>query len=160
MKKIIVVLESGSKMNAIKDFLADLGIKFEMAENPERKPWHQLSWYFIVSERGYNKYAKKVKEAYWDDVGNVYNNFNEYLDWLDKWESKRSKTKNFSDLEVYREDGHISRSCEYILIRNNVTSEELLHMTDEEIKSLRGVGKKKFEELVNFIAWLAWKKFN
>lgn len=151
MKKIIVV--KSTVKDEVANFLTDNNISYDDAEvmgDLERS-------YFIVSTRGYGKYEKEKKETYWDDVGNVYDNFDEYIKFVDS--RTRKITKNFSDLEVYREKGHLSRSLEYILIRNNVTSEELLHMTDEEIKSLRGVGKKKFEELVNFIAWLAWNKY-
>ena len=154
MKKIIVV--KSTVKDEVANFLTDNNISYDDGEvmgDLERS-------YFIVSTRGYGKYEKEKKETFYDDVGNVYDNFDEYIKFVDSrtrnW--TRSKTKNFADLEVYREKGHLSRSLEYILIRNNVSSEELLHMTDEEIKSLRGVGKKKFEELVNFIAWLAWNK--
>lgn len=156
MKKIIVV--KSTVKDEVANFLTDNNISYDNAEvmgDLERS-------YFVVSTRGYGKYEKEKRKTYFDDVGNRYDTFDEYIKFVDSrtrnW--TRKITKNFSDLEVYREKGHLSRSLEYILIRNNVTSEELLHMTDEEIKSLRGVGKKKFEELVNFIAWLAWKKFN
>lgn len=156
MKKIIVV--KSTVKDEVEQFLTDRNISFDNAEvigDLEKS-------YFVVSTRGYGKYEKEKKETYFDDVGNVYDSFDEYIKFVDSrtrsW--TRKITKNFADLEVYREKGYLSRSLEYILIRNNVTSEELLHMTDEEIKSLRGVGKKRFEELVNFIAWLAWKKFN
>ena len=156
MKKIIVV--KSTVKDEVEQFLIDNNISFDNAEvvgDLEKS-------YFVVSTRGYGKYEEKKYKTFFDDVGNMYDTFDEYIKFVDSRSRNwaRKTTKNFSDLEVYREDGHISRSLEYILIRNNVTSEELLHMTDEEIKSLRGVGKKKFEELVNFIAWLAWKKFN